>query len=264
MNKVLAGLLITTIVIIVANISPSRQNSNTSQKKTDVNWQFRDGKWSVSGNPPECPQPLAFPAPVDIRLATGVLYPGQLRGGDYKPHGGFRFDNQDTNEVAVYAPMDGNLFKVAQHLEYGEVQYSLYFINDCGIMYKLDHLREVTAKFKELLNNVPMGAEGDSRTTEIQPAVFVAKGEHVATKIGFENFPSGYKGRNVFVDFGLYDLRKTNGVDYDSAFRAKHPNINEYGTHAVCWFDYLSSEDEAIVRNLPADGGGGNASDYCR
>ncbi len=232
--------------------------------ESNVSWQFRDGKWNVSGNPPECHQPLTFPAPVDLSLVTGILYPGQIRGNDYKPHGGFRFDNNTNNEVDVYAPMDGNLFKAAQHLEYGEIQYSLYFINDCGIMYKLDHLREVTAKFKEILNNIPMGAEGDSRTTEIQPAVYVAKSEHVATKVGFENFPGGYNNRNVFVDFGVYDLRKTNGVQYDSAFQSKYPNINEYGTHAVCWFDYLSSEDEAIVRNLPADGSGGKVSDYCK
>lgn len=223
----------------------------------NLGWTFDGESWQARGTPPTCPEPLVFPAPVDLNLVTGILYPGQERGNDYKPHGGFRFDNHTNNEVDVYAPMDGNLFKAAQHLEYGEIQYSLYFINDCGIMYKLDHLRELTAKFKEILNNIPLGGEGDSRTTEIRPAVFVAKGEHVATKIGFENFPGGDKDKNVFVDFGLYDLRKTNGVNYDSTFRAKHPNINEYGTYAVCWFDYLSSEDEVIVRSLPGGGNGG-------
>lgn len=230
----------------------------------NLGWIFNGESWQANGTPSTCPEPFVLPAPVDLNLVTGILYPGQERGSDYKPHGGFRFDKHTNNEVDVYTPMDGNLFKAARHLEYGEVQYSLYFINDCGIMYKLDHMRELTAKFKEILNNIPMGGEGDSRTTEIRPAVFVVKGEHVATKVGFENFPGGYKDKNVFIDFGLYDLRKTNGVNYDSVFRAKHPNINEYGSYAVCWFDYLSSEDEAIVRNLPATGNSGKISDYCK
>ncbi len=230
----------------------------------DLGWIFDGNSWQVRGTPPPCPNPLILLSPVDINLVKGILYPGQERGGDYKPHGGFRFDNQTNNEVDVFAPMDGKLFKAARHLEYGEVQYSLYFINDCGMMYKLDHIRELTVKFKEILNNIPMGDEGDSRTTEIRPAIFVAKSEQVATKVGFENFPGGYKDKNIFVDFGLYDLRKTNGVNYDSAFRGKHSNINEYGTQAVCWFDYLSSEDEAIVRSLPATGNGGKISDYCQ
>lgn len=122
-------------------------------------WTFDGESWQVSGTPPNCPEPLVFPAPVDVNLVSGILYPGQERGNDYKPHGGFRFDNRTNNEIDVYAPMDGNLFKAARHLEYGEAQYSLYFINDCGIMYKLDHLRELTAKFKEILNNIPMGGE---------------------------------------------------------------------------------------------------------
>lgn len=236
---------------------------STSRKDT-LGWSFDGKSWQARGTPPACPEPLVLSAPVDINLVTGILYPGQERGGDYKPHGGFRFDRNTNNEVDVYASMDGNLFKAARHLELGEVQYSLYFINDCGIMYKLDHLRELTSKFEEILDNIPMGSEGDSRTTVILPPVFVTEGEHVATKVGFENFPSGANGRNVFVDFGLYDLRETNGVNYDSAFRAKHQNINEYGEYAVCWFDYLSDEDETIIRSLPAAGEGGKMSDYCK
>ncbi|MBI2414875.1 hypothetical protein HYV31_03540 [candidate division WWE3 bacterium] len=261
-------LVITIFLIIVGVVFFLLKNKENAPRfisnKNALIWTFNGESWQVNATPPSCPNPLILPAPVDLTLVSGILYPGQERGGDYKPHGGFRFDNNSSNEVNVYTPMDGNLFKAARHLEYGEVQYSLYFINDCGIMYKLDHILELTPKFEAILNNIPMGAEGDSRTTEIQPQVFVAKGEHIATKIGFENFPGGYKDRNIFVDFGLYDLRKINGVYYDDAFRAKHPNINEYGTYAVCWFDYFSNEDKAIVRNLPADGKGGKTSDYCK
>ncbi|MEK7070187.1 MAG: hypothetical protein AAB966_00090, partial [Patescibacteria group bacterium] len=127
-----------------------------------------------------------------------------------------------------------------------------------------DHLLTLTPKLQEMFDSLPLNKNGDSRTTYILPKVFVKKGEVLATQIGYRNFPGGYKDKNVGVDFGLYDLRKTNGVNYDSAFRAKHPNINEYGTYAVCWFDYFSSEDETIVRNLPATGNDGKVSDYCK
>ena len=80
----------------------------------------------------------------------------------------------------------------------------------------------------------------------------------MATEVGYK------KIKNISLDFGLYDLRKTNGVNYDAAFREKHPNIDEYGVHALCWFDYLSSEDEIFVRNLPAGGSEGKVSDYCK
>ena len=57
----------------------------------------------------------------------------------------------------------------------------------------------------------------------------------------------------MFVDFGLYDLRKTNGV-----------KSGEYAGYARCWFDYLSPEQERIVRSLPAGGHEGKTSEYCR
>lgn len=238
--------------------TPTSTPIPTSVQNSKVSWSFNGQKWQASGNPPNCPNPLTLLAPADVNLASGILYPGQIRGGDYKPHGGFRFDNHTNNEVDVYAPMDGNLFKAARHLESGEVQYSLYFINNCGIMYKLDHLLKLTVTFEKMFNSIPMGGEGDSRTTEIQPAVFVAKGEHIATKIGFE------KSRNIFFDFGLYDLRKKNDIVYDAVFRAEHSNINEYGTYALCWLDYLKEPDKALVKNLPAGGLEGKTSDYCK
>lgn len=250
----------------IAEVSSPAVIKNEPIPGAAVRWNFdyQNQTWKSNGNPPHCPEPLKLPAPVDVNLASSILYPGQIRGGDYKPHGGFRFDNHTDNQINVYAPLDGSLFKAARHLESGEVQYSLYFMNDCGLMYKLDHLRELTARFEETLNKIPMGGEGDSRTTEIRPAVFVAKGEHIATKVGFENFPGGHKDKNVFVDFGLYDLRKQNSVLYDAAFRAKHSNISEYGTHALCWFDYLKEPERTIVKNLPAGGMEGKTSDYCR
>ena len=124
-----------------------------------------------------------------------------------------------------------------------------------------DHLLTLSPKLKSLFDKLPLNKNGDSRTTLIEQKVYVEKGGVLATEVGYKNF----EGRkNIFVDFGLYDLRSTNGINYDSAFRQKHPNINEYGAYALCWFDYLSAENGRLVRSLPAGGHEGKVNDYCK
>jgi hypothetical protein len=98
----------------------------------------------------------------------------------------------------------------------------------------------------------------------VAPKVYIKKGDLLATQVGYENFPGGAGGKNIFVDFGLYDLRQVNGVEYDSNFRLKHSNVNEYGTHALCWLDYLEEPAKSVVKGLPAGGGEGKVSDYCK
>jgi hypothetical protein len=233
-------------------------------KKSAVSWQFDQNSkaWQVSGTPPACPEPLVFPSPVDVNLASAILYPGQERGGDYKPHGGFRFDSRDTNDVEVRAIMDGVVLKASKYVEFGEEQISLFYVNDCGIMVMHDHFLTLSPKLQSVLAKVPLGKEGDSRTTNIEPKAYIKRGEVLATEVGSKNF-NGH--RNIGVDFGLYDLRKTNGVVYDSSFRARFPVIDEYGTHAVCWLDYLEQSDKNIVKSLSgADGKSGTRSDYCK
>lgn len=275
-----APLLIVPIVILIALIgyfvftrmdavSPVQKTANTiSNRVSNImsggsDWQFdmESASWKAFGNPPECEEPLKFPAPVDVSLASGILYPGQIRGDDYKPHGGFRFDSRDTNDIELRTITDGYISKASKYEAFGEVQVLIFFVNDCGIMIMHDHLLTLSPKLEEILENVPVGKDGDSRTTLIEPKAYFKKGEVLATEIGFKNF----EGRkNIFVDFGLYDLRKTNGIQYDSAFREQNPNINEYGTHALCWFDNLFPEDEEVVRSLPAGGNEGKISDYCK
>ena len=285
-NKILIALVVILVLVISAffaqkefvsredagkmeeNVSTGSFEEITGQEKEiredeisdeGVTWIFYQdsSQWSFAGKPPACSEPWVFPSPADIKSASSILYPGQVRGGDYKPHGGIRFDNLENNEVDVYAPMDGNLFMAARHLESEEVQYSLYFTNDCGIMYKLDHLRELTGKFNDIMEKIPMKGSGDTRTTQIVPSVFVGNGEHIATKIGFE------ANKNIFLDFGVYDLRKTNGVVYGEEFRAQFQNIDQFGTHALCWLDYLEEKDRSIAKSLPGgDGKKRKTSDY--
>ncbi|HEY4481503.1 MAG TPA: hypothetical protein VI489_01480 [Candidatus Brocadiaceae bacterium] len=254
MKIALAALI---IIILGAGIFFFTQNKKDSiPQNTSSNgaiWMFDGKSWSANIMPPACTEPLVFNSPVDVSLASGILYPGQIRGGDYKAHGGFRFDSLKSNEVNVYAPFDGSLVQAARHTQGSEVQYALYFINDCGIMYKFDHLLELTDKFNKIMQTVPLKGDGDTRTTFINPSVFTSKGELVATKVGLSG--------NVFFDFGVYDLRQKNGVDYSTR---DYYNIEQYGAYAICWLDNLEGSDKAVAKALPgADGQNGKISDYC-
>ena len=204
-----------------------------------------------------CPNPLVLQSPVDLSLATSVLYPGQLRGGDYKAHGGFRFDSSPTNQINVKAPMSGSLVTGSRYIEMGEVQYLLEFSTPCGIRYRFDHLKTLTPKFAEAVGQFPEPKVDDSKTTDLGSPVTVIAGELIATEVGFSK-----NGLNVSLDFGVYDMRSKNKASQDPLWASKHPR--EQAQHGVCWFDFLSETDENRVRSLPGgDTVSGKTSDYC-
>ena len=216
---------------------------------------FRPGFWqdlrpkgntplSNVGAPP-CPDPLVLKTPVDLDQATSVLYPGQMRGGNFKPHGGFRFDNARNNAVEVRAPMEAYVTDATRYIEMGEVQYMFDFQSDCGIRFRFDHLLTLAPKFAQIAERLPEPKENDSRTTHINKNVKVTEGEIIATAVGFQ------KTNNVSVDFGVYDMR---GKLLSS------PQDN-----AVCWFDLLPASDSAKVKSLPAgDSKSGSQSTLCK
>lgn len=198
-----------------------------------------------------------MPLPVDMGRVTSILYPGQVRG-DYKAHGGFRFDRSDqTTAVTVVAPMAGTLLRASRYLATGEIQYTFDFVNDCGIMFRFGHLRDLAARFQAIADTLPPPVELDSRSTRVS-GVTVTAGEVIGTGVGLRD-----SARNVFFDYGVYDLRQRNAASQDPGWFAAHDNDTmPYGT---CWFDLLSSTDAALVRSLPAaDGLMGKTSDYCR
>lgn len=198
-----------------------------------------------SKSAPECPTPLILQTPVDINKATSILYPGQVRGGDFKAHGGFRFDNSKNDEIIVKAPMDAVISDGVRYIEQNEVQYMFDFQNSCGIRYRFDHLLVLSPKFAQIAEKLPPAKVDDSRTTHISLEVSVTQGEDIATSVGLRN------NNNVFVDFGVYDMRKNNSFE----------NLRD---SAICWFDLLSSEDAAKVKSLPpADSTSGATSAYC-
>lgn len=202
---------------------------------------------------PPCPDPLVLQTPVDLSKVTSVLYPGQERGGNFKPHGGFRFDNSKPDEIEIVAPLEGKLREAQAYTEQGEIQYLVDFENPCGIVYRFDHIALFSSKFKELTQSLPVISEEDWKSGkgvhQQRPGSFdisVQKGELIATSVGFK------KTNNVFVDFGVYDLRGKN----------LYQNPRPY---AVCWFDLLTAEDTVTVKSFPSgDSQNGKKSAYCK
>jgi hypothetical protein len=201
-----------------------------------------------------CPTPL-LQTPVDLSMVTSILYPGQERGGNYKAHGGFGFDNATDNSVTVKIPLSGKITRVVRYKEMGELQYLFEFEGDCGVSFKFDHLRKLTPKFEAVVNAFPI--KEDTRTDPVSPPVPVMVGEVIATEVGFLN--------NVSVDFGVYDMRQKNEASKDPAWASAHSQYpaDSYG---ICWFDSLPQADSVVVKSLPSRDGSNNGktSDYCK
>ena len=217
-------------------------------------WQVMQGQTA-----PTCPASPYLTMPADISKVTSILYPGQTRGGNYKPHGGFRFDTTKDNTISVYAPIDGWIVRGGQYLAEGEIQYTFDVMNNCGVMYRVGHFREIPSNLMALTTSWPKAVEGDSRTHSVNPPVFVKKGELLATKVGI------IKDRNTFFDWGVYDYRQRNAASASTTYQNAHQNDKELSWHAICWFNELPASDKAKVLSLPAgDPTSGKKSDYCK
>lgn len=235
-----------------ANEMTEEAQETTEQPTGPVLWDYRDGKWSPGGNPPACPEPLVLQTPVDLDIVSSILYPGQARGNDFKPHGGFRTDGA-VGPVEVTAPLEGYVKDIAYFTDSAGVHYMFDIQHECGIMYRLGHLGAVPPKFQAIAESAGMKGFGDSRTTEVTP-VFVEAGEVIATNT---------QGGTGF-DWGVYDLRKENEASKDPTFRQAHADEASQAYHAICWLDWLAAEDSQRAKAFPgADGASGKNSDYC-
>lgn len=193
-----------------------------------------------------CTTPLSLRVPVDLAGVTSILYPGQVRGGDFKPHGGFRFDNSADGAVTVVAPYAATIVSGSRYIESGTIQYLFDFqVSGCStIRYRFDHLQELSSKLQAIANTLPEPQADDTRTTSVSGSV--SAGETLATKIGVPG--------NSFVDWGVYNMGQNNGFAGD-------PN-DSLAAYGVCWFDWIGG-DGATVRSLSATGGN-SSSEYCR
>ena len=231
------------------------QAASTSTTGANVIWLADRGTWSANGTAPSCPEPFVLQTPVDMSKVTGALWPGQARGNDYKGHGGFSFNEKDTESVIVTAPIGSHLVQAAKYLESDQEQILLFFSVPCGYSYRFDHVRGLSPKVEEALQAIPTATAGDSRTTVISPPLWVEQGEVIANSVGLPNF-------NIFVDFGLYDVRKPNNLTPNPAWADLFAKDVEFGQYGVCFFDYLPGSDGATMRSFPT-GIEGPTSDYC-
>jgi hypothetical protein len=227
--------------------APFSLNVNTNPPSASSSWFFNGTAWQSNGAAADCPSPLLQP-PLDLSKVTSILYPGQTRGGDYKAHGGFRLDGAgQTNQVTVVSAIAGTVVRGARDTAHGVVQYGFDIINPCGVMMRVGHLLELSPKFAAIAAMLPP-ATANSTFTELS-GYTVSAGEPIATAIGMAG--------NVFMDFGIYDLRSRNP--------ATTHMTGELRPYGICWLDVLPVTDKARVRSLaPADGVSGSMSDYCR
>ncbi len=258
MKKYYAFIIIVIVFLLGgASLTIFRQKKDT-QNSNFVTWKFnRDtNNWESSKTPPKC-SALIFETPINLSKVTSILYPGQYRGGNYKPHGGFRYDNPKVNNLKVTSPIagyvqDGNRRIVSN----GAVEYNFEIINSCGIMMRFDHLTNLSPEFKKLAERLPKPIKGDSRTTVLSPYVSVKKGEWIGTQTKTDV--------NFGLDWGVYDLRKENKASENPAYRKEHQEYSRLNFHALCWLNNLPSKEQAIAKKLPAgDENVGKKSDYC-
>lgn len=241
--------------------TPAAQNTNASSntnRSPSIQWEFNGSTWSASAIPPTCPDPLTIASPVNVQKTTSILYPGQTRGGQYKPHGGFRFDGVANNAVTVTVPLDAQVVSASRYLEAGETQYLFDLQTPCGIRFRFDHLLTLSPAFARIAQMLPAAKKDDSRTTTVEPPVAVSQGDTIAMAVGFA------ETQNTSVDFGVYDLRKTNTASASIAWKNTHQEDRELGWYGICWFDLLPETDATWVKNLPpGDAASGTTSDFC-
>jgi hypothetical protein len=238
--------------------TPTEDETKDDTPPMELIWQQAENGWRSMQTPPACPDQPMMKMPADINKVTGILYPGQTRGGNYKPHGGFRFDGTANDKVQVTAPVDGFIVRGGSYLAEGEVQYTFDIMHNCGVMYRVGHFRVLPDSLQKLADTWPAPQENDSRTQIVNPAVYVKKGEVLATSVGI------VKDKNTFFDWGVYDYRQQNTASQSSAYQQAHAQDKELSWHAVCWFDWLPASDSTKVKSLPAgDPTSGKKSDYC-
>jgi hypothetical protein len=234
--------------------------SEEGESGANVTWEFDGASWrAMGGTAPTCDDRIPFKySPVDTSLVTSILPPGQSRGGNYKAHGGFRFDNSQSTDISVKLPLDGQLTGMVRYIEAGELQYLVTFVNDCGLSFRFDHLAALTPAFQALADQTPEPKVDDTRSDPIRNGPKFKAGDELATAVGFA------KMSNISVDFGVYDLRNPNNISKNSDWANEHASTKEQTFYGTCWYDFLPKADAGRVWNLvQAADASKSASDYC-
>lgn len=258
------GIVIVVVIAVAAVGIITWRKQNTGQTGCCAldppQWSFDGQTWKSDQTPPQCKEPLAIASPVDTSQLTNILYPGQVRGGDFKPHGGLGIEGAMTNTLEVRTVLDSYLYRGSRYIEQGETQYLFDFINDCGIMFRFDHLKALSPEFQKYADKLPPAQPNMSQTTLFEPPFYVASDTVVGTEVGFA------ANKNVFFDFGVYDLRQPNTASKTSLYQTDQQRIQdkEQSFFAVCFIDLLQGNDKAAVQALTPRNPAENSSDYCQ
>ena len=210
---------------------------------------------------PACPDPILQISPVDIALATEILYPGQYRGGDYKAHGGFRLQ---TGAAAIKLPFDARIVGANRYIEtvpgtdQRVLQYLLTFEHECGVQVRFDHLYTLTPAIQAVMDTTPEAKLDDTRSQPLENGPSFTAGTVIATAVGMPEIG------NTGFDFGLYDLRTPNEISKNPTWAALHENYSSQAYYGRCWIDYLSEPvKQRALQILPLATDDRGASDYC-
>ncbi len=229
----------------------SARAAEISVKPTaDVIWTYDSQKnkyATTSGKAPACPNPLKFDnSPVDTTTLTGVLLPGQYRGFNYKPHGGFVFANSPDGVMDIKLPMTATITGITRYIEgdQNEVQYIVTFETDCGIAFKFDHLYTLSPGFQKIAETRPAAIKDNTASDPNKPPkrVQYPAGTLIATAIGH---PSTH---NFSFDFGVYDYRSPNEISKNPAWKPLHTQFAASDWYGRCWLDMLPEPDASKVK----------------
>jgi len=237
----------------------STEETEKPVQKVVWNYDEQAGAWKASGTPPKCADPVFGRSPVDTALATGVLYPGQYRSKNYKPHGGWAFDNSQATDVQVVMPMDAELNGLVRYIESGEIQYKVSFVTECGIAFYFDHLSALAPDFDKIAQTTPEPKVDDTRSDPWTTSYPFKEGDVIATASGH---PATH---NIAIDFGVLDYRQPNEISKNPQWQALHQTYKPSEWYGVCWFDLLPAADGERSEALPNRDStkSGVRSDYC-
>lgn len=239
----------------------------TPRVETRPFWEYDPSKpergwyWAREGQPPACPESLVMESPVEVSLATGILYPGQVRGDgpkDFKPHGGFTL--KPGSKIELRAPMDGYLTHVAKFTDEFGYHVGLTFQHSCGIQFGGGHWGALPPDIQAVVDKIPLKGFKESRTEQVIPPYFVKKGQVIVTGLQEKAHPE----RPGF-DWGVADYRKPNAASQDPRFRELYGYAPWNTYYGVCWLDLLPPDQQIVLKSLPGvDGKQGKNSEYCK
>ena len=241
-------------------VDPYKTKPKDESKVTMNQWQpSRDGQWTSTHDPSQCPpmKEVFKIFPIDTSVITQFARPGRtgFNSTIYIAHGALRADDTKHDTVTVSFPASGFSLhavnrRVETYIESDEEQIKLEFIHPCGILVRLDHLAQLSPKWLDIIDNIPVTS--DSHLTFTQQNVHLVElGEVLSNGIGHPT--------NTYLDFGVYDLRQKNKIaEYISE---SWPEYVGTADHGVCWSSFFGVETQELLEKLPA--GAVSTSDYC-